>query len=376
MRRLFAVIKKEFRQILRDIRTLILLIFFPPLLLLLFGYALSFDVKHIQTGVFDLDASEHSRALVQSLVAGESFDLLKIYEHYQDIDQGLDSGKISVAIVIPSGFGESIESGQTAKIQSLIDGSNSQVATITQGYVNAFVQTYAIKIVSKQLLRSGYDRIEPPVNLQPQIWYNPELKSSVFLIPGLVVLILMISCVISTALSIVREKERGTIEQLLVSPLNSSQIIIGKTIPYALVSLISASIIIGVGYVAFSMPIKGSIPLLFLASVLFVISALSQGILISTITKSQQVAYQVAALTSILPSLLLSGFVFPIKNMPHVIQLITYLVPARYYVELLRSILLKGVGIEVYWHQLVSLAIFSALMLLVATIRMSRVKLA
>lgn len=376
MTRTIAVIKKEFKQIFRDVRTLFLLIFFPPQLLLLFGYALSFDVKHIQTGVYDLDKSEQSRALLHALTATEYFDLAKTYENRADIDRGLDSGKTSVVIVIPHGFGRAIEEGETAKIQSLIDGANSQTAAITQGYIKAFAQAYSIKLASEQLLQLGYDRIKPPVDLEPRIWYNPELKSSMFLVPGLIVLILMLSCVISTALSIVREKERGTIEQLLVSPLNSAQIIIGKTIPYAIIALTSGALISGVGYLVFSVPIKGSIFILLIASTLFILSALGQGILISTITSSQQVAYQVAALTSMLPALLLSGFVFPIRNMPHVIQLITYIVPARYFISVLRAIMLKGAGIEAYWEDILSLAIFSTVMLLAATIRMSRTKLA
>ena len=373
--RLAAMIRKEFRQIFRDPRTLAMVIFTPALLLLLFGYVLNLDVKHIKTGILDLDRSPHSRSFAGSLTAGGHFNVVQVFGDDGEIDRSLDSGRTTVAVVIPSGFGKQLEAGKPASIQGVIDGSNSQMATIIQGYLKAFAQTYSTKIIMEQLLFQGYDRLPIPVVAGARLWYNPELKSSVFLIPGLMVFILMITCTISTALSIVRERERGTIEQLLVSPLTSPQITIGKTVPYIFIALASTSIILAVGNIAFSIQVKGGYLMLLLSATLFIFSALGQGIFISTITKSQQVAYFAAALSSILPSLLLSGFVFPIRNMPFVIQLVTYIVPARYFVVVLRSILIKGVGIETYWKELIALALFSLLMLGVSTVRMSRAKL-
>ena len=373
--RILAIIRKEFRQIRRDARTLSFIIFVPAILLLVFGYVLSFDVKNIKTGVLDMDRSQHSRALIQSLAGGKIFTVTTVLRHRDEINVALDNGYVSVVIVIPSGFGKKIEAGETAKIQSILDGSNSQSAALIHGYVNGFALTYSNKIVTKQLLAMGRDRMEAPVNIEPRLWYNPELKSSMFLIPGLMVFILMVTSTISTALSIVREKERGTIEQLLVSPLSAHEIIIGKTIPYVFIALTSTAIILAMGNVAFDITIKGSHALLLLAATLFTFCALGQGILISTITKSQQVAYTVATMSTMLPAMLLSGFIFPIRNMPYAIQLVTYLIPARYFVEVLRSILLKGVGIEAYWKELLALGVFSLVVLAVASIRMARVKL-
>ncbi len=373
--RILAIIRKELRQIRRDSRTLSFIIFMPALLLLVFGYVLSFDVKNIKTGVLDMDRSQHSRALIQSLAGGETFAVKTMFSRRDGINAALDNGDVSVVIVIPSGFGKKIEAGENAQIQSMLDGSNSQSATLIHGYVNGFAFTYSNKIVTNQLLAMGRDRMKAPVNIEPRLWYNPELKSSMFLIPGLMVFILMVTSTISTALSIVREKERGTIEQLLVSPLAAPEIIIGKTIPYVFIALASTAIILAVGDVAFDVSIKGSHALLLLSATLFTLCALGQGILISTITKSQQVAYMIATLSSMLPALLLSGFIFPIRNMPYAIQLVTYAIPARYFVEVLRSILLKGVGIEAYWKELLALSAFSIIVMAVASIRMARVKL-
>jgi ABC-2 type transport system permease protein len=373
--RLMAMIRKELRQILRDPRTLAMVVFTPALLLLMFGYVLSLDVKNIKTGILDLDRSSHSRSFISSLSAGGYFNIVRRFNDDGEIDRSLDSGEATVAVVIPAGFGKKLEGGRSAQLQAVIDGSNSQMATIIQGYIKAFAQIYSTKIIMEQLLFQGYDRLPIPVQIEARLWYNPELKSSVFLIPGLMVFILMITCTISTALSIVRERERGTIEQLLVSPLTSPQITLGKTVPYIFIALISTCIILAVGNIAFSVQVKGGYLMLFVSSILFIFSALGQGIFISTVTKSQQVAYFAAALSSILPSFLLSGFVFPIRNMPYAIQLVTYVVPARYFVVLLRSILIKGVGIEAYWKELIALALFSLLMLGASTARMSRARL-
>jgi ABC-2 type transport system permease protein len=374
--RLLAMIRKEFRQVLRDPRTLTLIIFMPAALLLIFGFVLSFDVKHIRTAVLDLDGTQHSRRLVDALGAVEQFDIVGSVGGRRDIDLGLDSAAFTVAVVVPSGFGKAIEAGQDVSVQAVIDGSNSQMATMIQAYLKTFVQTYAVKLAGRQLLRFGYDTVRMPVMAQARLWYNPELKSSLFLIPGLMVFVLMITCTISTALSIVREKEKGSIEQLLVSPLTSPQIILGKTIPYVFVALASMVLILAVGYAFFGVAVKGNHLMLLLSSTLFILSALSMGILISSMTRSQQVAFFVAALTAILPTFLLSGFVFPIRNMPPAIQAISYVVPARYFVEVLRSILVKGVGVETYWQELVSLSVFTVAVLAVSTIRMSRTKLA
>lgn len=369
-----AVVKKEFIQIRRDIRTLFMLAFFPAALLLVFGYVLSFDVKDIKLGILDYDRSEGSRAFITAFSSSEYFSLSANFENRGDIDKKLDKGEIRAAVVIPEDFGKMLSAGKRTSIQILIDGSDGRTASIVQGYVAAFVNSYSQKTITAYL--SGYGRkIEPPVTIEPRIWYNPELKSSLFLVAGLIVFILMITGAISTSLSVVREREKGTMEQLLVSPLSAPSVIIGKTLPYLFISLLSTVIILTVGYFAFGVEVKGSYVMLFISSTLFILCALAQGILISTITTSQQIAFFVAALSSILPALLLSGFIFPIAGMPYIIQIITTIVPAKYFVNLLRGILMRGSGFDSGMSDLAALTAFAAFMLIVSAVRLKKVKL-
>jgi ABC-2 type transport system permease protein len=280
----------------------------------------------------------------------------------------LDSFKSEVAILIPDGFGEKIAKSLVPQIGIFIDGTNAQIATIVQGYIRAISEFQSLKILS------GYFSA-PQIKAQPRIWYNPELRSNVFLIPGLIVFILMITCTISTALSIVRERERGTMEQLLISPLSGAHIILGKTLPYVFIALVSLSLVLVTSSLVFNINVKGSYGLLFLSSILFIVCACGQGIFISSVTRSQQVAYFASALSSILPSLILSGFIFPIRNMPYAIQILTYIVPARYFVALLRSIMIKGVHFNIFWKEMLALFLFSLFILLGAIMRMKKAKM-
>lgn len=371
---LYAVIKKEFIQIGRDPRSLFMLIFFPAFLLLFFGYVLSFDVRNVTLGVLDLDSTERSRELTLTLTGGEYFRLEMMFTNRENLDAALDDGSVMVALVIPEGFAKALERGETAPVQGFIDGSDGRKAAIVQGYLQAYTTAYGQRIVADWALRMG-KKIALPITPEGRIWYNPELKSSLFLIAGLIVFILMITGTISTALSVVRERERGTMEQLLVSPLSAVTVIIGKTLPYLAIAGVSTVIILMVGNIAFDVVIKGSMLLLAAASLLFVLAALGQGILISTITSSQQVAFFVAALSSMLPSLLLSGFIFPISGMPPVIQAVTTVVPAKYFVELLRGIMMRGAGFETGMYDLLALAIFSTFMIVVSAVRLKKVRL-
>ena len=371
---LHAVIKKEFIQIRRDVRTLLMLTFTPALLLLFFGYVLSFDVRNVKLGVLDLDSTEQSRELNRTLTSGEYFRLETMFANRADLDAALDDGSVMVGVVIPNGFAETLERGEKAPVQAFIDGSDGRMSSIVQGYLQAYTSAYGQRVTADWALRMG-KRISVPVAPEGRIWYNPELKSSLFLIAGLIVFILMITGTISTSLSVVRERERGTMEQLLVSPLNAPTVIVGKTLPYLGISAVSTIIILVVGNIAFDVTIKGSMLLLAIAAILFILSALGQGILISTITASQQVAFFIAALSSILPSLLLSGFIFPISGMPWIIQRITDVVPAKYFVNLLRGILMRGAGFETGMLDLAALALFSGLMMLVSVVRLKRVRL-
>ncbi len=369
-----SVIKKEIIQIKRDTRTLLMLILTPAMLLLFFGYILSFDVKEIKTGVLDLDSSLESQKFITSFTSGEYFTPQKRLIKRDEIDKLLDEGRVGIAIVIPEGFGKDISSGKNGNIQIIIDGADGRKGSIIESYITAAVQRYSEKIRA-EYMRSRNIKSVAAVNLKPRIWFNPELKSTLFLIAGLIVFILMITGAISTSLSVVRERETGTMEQLLVSPLSSTTVIVGKTIPYLFISVISTAIILVVGQIAFGIEIKGSFLLLAVSTTLFILSALAQGILISTLTSSQQMAFFMAALSSILPALLLSGFIFPISGMPKVIQLITRVVPARYFVDLLRGVLMRGSDIRSGIDNLSALALFSFIMLSLSAIRLKKVKL-
>lgn len=371
---LWAVIKKEFIQIGRDPRSLFMLIFFPAFLLLFFGYVLSFDVRNVTLGVLDLDSTKRSRELTLTLTAGEYFRLETMFTNRANLDAALDDGSVMVGLVIPEGFAKALERGEAAPVQGFIDGSDGRKAAIVQGYLQAYTTAYGQRIVADWALRMG-KKIALPITPEGRIWYNPELKSSLFLIAGLIVFILMITGTISTALSVVRERERGTMEQLLVSPLSAVTVIVGKTLPYLVIAGVSTVIILLVGNLAFDVTIKGSMLLLATAALLFVLAALGQGILISTITSSQQVAFFVAALSSMLPSLLLSGFIFPISGMPRIIQVITTVVPAKYFVDLLRGIMMRGAGFETGMYELLALALFSTFMIVVSAVRLKKVRL-
>ncbi|MGI6393118.1 MAG: ABC transporter permease [bacterium] len=369
-----AVIKKEFIQIKRDPLTLFLLSFFPATLLLVFGYALSFDVKDIGLGIYDGDKTPSSASLTAAFASTEYFNVKCHLQQRDSIDGALDKGEFDAVVVIPEGFGKSILSGKATPLQVIIDGSDGRSAAIIEGYIAGFVNNYSQKIITKYFAAKG-KKIEMPVNLEPRIWYNPELKSTLFLVAGLIVFILMITGVISTSLSVVRERERGTMEQLLVSPLSATTVIVGKTIPFLIISLVATVVILFTGYFAFGVEVKGSYLLLFVASTLFILSALAQGILISTVTSSQQIAYFMAALSSILPALLLSGFIFPIAGMPKVIQALTTIVPAKYFVSLLRGVMMRGAGFSSAVEDLTALAVFSFVLLLVSVVRLKNVKL-
>jgi ABC-2 type transport system permease protein len=371
-RRIRAVIKKEFRQLARDTRSLLFLLAMPAFLLLMFGFALNFDVKHVKLAICDLDRSPASREFSGLFEHSEYFDLKDEVGDPRSLDRLLNKEKASVALVIPRGFGAELAAGHEPSVQVLVDGSNSLNGTTAAGYVAAIAQDYSIKMTARLLSRKGIRAPSLPVAAEPRVWYNPELRSANFLIPGLMAFILMSILVISTAFSIVREKERGTMEQIRISPIKPIELIIGKTIPYIFISLISSHAVLLLGHILFGVTIKGSYPLLLLAMTLFLIGGLGQGLLISSVTRTQQVAFQLSVLTTYLPTFILSGFVFPIRNMPKVIQAVTYFVPARPFLVVLRSIILKGVGIRAFWPHVLWLAGFAVLMLGLSVVRMKR----
>lgn len=367
-----SVVKKESRQIKRDARSLAFMIFLPAFMLLMFGFALNFDVKHIPLAVVDEDGSRVSRDLVDKFRTTEYFDLKAVLPRTAAIDPLMAREDIRAALVIPVHFAADLLAGRSPSVQVVVDGSNAMSGTTAAGYVGAILQGYSQKITLEALARCGYPGVTLPLQSEVRVWYNPKLRSANFLIPGLMAFILMVIVTVSTAFSVVREKERGTMDQLRVSSLRPGELIIGKMIPYVLISLASAHLVLILGEVLFGVGIRGSYPLLLLAMLLFVCGALGQGLLISSVTRTQQVAFLIAVLTTMLPTFILSGFVFPIRNMPPVVQAITYLVPGRYFLTALRGIVLKGAGFPAVWRQLLLLAAFATLTLGASAARLGR----
>ncbi len=365
------MIKKEFRQIRRDRRALGILIVLPAFLLVMVGYALNFDVKHLSMAVYDEDNSSSSRAFIAHLTNSEYLDLTLRVTDQRQIERILEEGRARIVLVIPVSFSRRLQTGQGAVVQVLVDGSNSNTAATALGYVSMAIQDYNLRLIVEWLEKRGRSW-SAPLTLQPKLWYNPELKSAKYLVPGLFGLILMIVTVVSTSLSIVREKELGTMEQLKISPLWSNEIILGKTLPYLLISIIAATLIMVLGALLFDVVIEGNILLLYLAIALFLTGGLGQGILISTVAETQQVAYVLSVFSSLLPSFLLSGFVFPINSMPVVLQVISNLLPTKFFLVIVRGIVLKGVGLEALWEQFVYLALFAMVMLGVSVARLQR----
>ncbi|MEX1139080.1 MAG: ABC transporter permease [Bacteroidota bacterium] len=368
---ILPIFKKEFRQIRRDKRALGILVFLPAFMLVMVGYALNFDVKHLSVAVVDEDRSAASRGFIEHITQSEYLDLNFMLESRKDIDPLLETGDITIAFVLSRDFSDNVLAGREAVVQVLIDGSNSNTGSIALGYVHLAVRDYSGKLLLQWLEKRGRS-IEMPVQLEPQLWYNPELKSAKYLVPGLFGLILMIVTVVSTSLSIVREKEMGTMEQLKTSPLWSNEIILGKTLPYLLISIVAATIIMFFGWLLFDVVITGSILLLYGAIVVFLLGGLGQGILISSVANTQQVAFLMSVFSSLLPSFLLSGFIFPINSMPVALQVISNVIPVKFFLVIVRGIILKGVGITALWEQFLYLVLFAVVTIGISSIRLQR----
>lgn len=373
-KRIRPIIVKEFRQIRRDKRSLGVLIILPAFLLFLIGYALNFDVKHISLAAYDQDRTHISREFIQSIVNNEYFEYNHAATSDEEIDRLLDEGEALIAIVIPPQFSKNILAGTDATIQILVDGSNANTATTALGYLSGIIQNYSTNLTAKFLQRAGRPARGgfSPIDFRPNVWYNPELATAKFLVPGLIGFILMITAVISTALSVVREKERGTIEQIMVSPLSTAEVIIGKTIPYLLIGLIASALILLVGFLLFDITIKGNFLWLYLGITLFLLGALGQGLLISTIAETQQIAFIMSVFSSLLPTFLLSGFVFPIRSMPLLLQILSNAAPAKFFLTVVRSVILKGVGPAAFWDQLIFLTLFAAAMIGISSLRLKK----
>lgn len=368
-----AVSKKEIRQLKRDYRLLFVIFFFPVFLLVIFGYAINFDVKHIKLAVYDQENSDLSRELINSLKNSEYFDVIAYLNSIKESDAVLDKKYAQCVLVIPNDLSKKIFSRQNVSIQFLIDGVDGNTASIIKNYVSMATFEMSNNIAQTIYARLGAKSYQP-IEIEPIFWYNPSLQTTSFLVPGLISMILLITSVISISITLVREKERGTQEQLNVSQLSSFQLLIGKIIPYLVIAFVNAAIILIASYILFGVEVKGSFTELFLTTLLFLFSSASLGIFVSVISDSQQIAFTIGTFASLLPSVILSGFIFPIDNMPWAVQLLTNITPAKFFIVILRSIMLKGVGVESYFMQIVYLIIFALILLTLGTI-ISRKKL-
>ncbi len=366
-RRLRAVFVKELLHIARDWRSLAMALAVPLLLLLLFGYALTLDVDRIPTVIYDQDGTAESRELAERFRGSKFFLATGAREGYRDAVRRLDDGDALMAVVIPRGFARSVAGGDAAKVQVLLDGSDSNTASIAAGYAEALVMAYSMELRQKWLERRGAGKLEPPADLRARVLFNNAMQSKNFIVPGLIAVILMLIASMLTSLTIAREWENGTMEQLLSTPVRPRELLLGKLGAYFVLGVADTAIALAVGVGLFGVPMRGSYLLLAAASAIFLFGALCWGIFLSTVARSQLLAYQAALITSFLPAFLLSGFVFAIENMPWVVQQVTRIVPARYFVTILQGIFLKGAGLEVLWAPILFLLMYAGIVFGVAS---------
>jgi ABC-2 type transport system permease protein len=373
MRSIIHIIKKEFLQLRRDRRMLPIIFIAPVLQLIILGYAANLDIKNIRTVVCDLDRTESSRDLVSKFSNSEYFEVRDNIYSLKEIDRYLDFGMASMAIVIPRRFGSDLAAGRQPQLQVIFDGSESTYATAGIQYATIIVNTYSRAVMLETLarLRDRSLRI-PAINPEFRVWYNPDLKSRNFFIPGILALLLMVMTTLLTSLAIVKEKEVGTMEQLIVSPIRPYALIIGKLAPFIIIGMMDIILVMLVATFVFNVPVKGSVFLLFGLCVVYLMTTLGLGLFVSTISKNQQQAMLGSMFFLMLPMIYLSGFVFPIENMPKPMQYVTYIIPLRYFIIIIRGLFLKGVGMHELWGQALILFLFGLAILGLSISRFSK----
>jgi ABC-2 type transport system permease protein len=370
--RLLAIARKEFIQLYRDPRSLAIIFVMPLLLLLLFGYAITLDITQVRVAVYDQERSERSRDFISRFAESKYFNLAEDVGNYPDLTRLIDLREAQIGLVIPYDFSRSLDSGRQTAVQVLLDGSDANTANIILGYTRAVVQGYSQAVLLDYLGRQGLTDRRIPVELRPRVWFNEELESKNYIVPGLIALIMAVIGALLTSLTIAREWERGTMEQLVATPVHKVELMIGKLAPYYLLAILDVAIAMGVGVLIFEVPFRGSLPVFFFLSSLFLFVVLGQGFLISVVAKSQILANQMALVSTYLPAFLLSGFMFSIANMPPALQLVTRLVPARYFVTILQGLFLKGIGLGILWVEMVALVLFAAVIGTLAHRRFSK----
>jgi len=371
-RRLRAVAVKELHHIARDPRSLAMALLVPVMMLLLFGYALSLDVDRITTLVYDQDQTAASRELIRQFQGSRFFQILGEVNSYAEIDRAIDRSRALMAVVVGRGYGQSLAAGRETPVQILLDGSDSNTASIALGYAETLVRNYSLNLRVESMNQRTGQGLSQPVDARLRVWYNSSLESRNYVVPGLIAVVLQIIAALLTSLTIAREWEMGTMEQLLSTPLRPAEMVLGKMIAYFAVGVADAAIALVVGIFVFAVPFRGSLALVAVSTCVFLFGALFWGIFISAATRSQLQAYQMGILSSFLPAFLLSGFIYATENMPVVIQAISRIIPARYAITILKGAFLKGVGFEVLGSELLFLAIYASLVFFMATRKLSQ----
>ncbi len=358
--RTWAVARKEFLHILRDPRSLAMAIALPMLQMVLFGYALTLDVDRVPLGIWDQDQSPASRELLSRFLGSRYFSMVLMAESYHEMEKAIDTGKVLAGLVVPVGFSARVESGKDVYVQFLVDGSDSNTATLALGYAEALVSGYSRELVIHEIRKAGIKPPREPLILHSRAWFNEELQSRNYIIPGLIAVIMNVIAALLTSLSVAREWENGTMEQLISTPIKGPELLLGKLLPYFCVGMLDVFLAVIMGRYVFAVPLRGSPALLFLMAGIFLLGVLSIGMFLSVLTKSQLLSSQAAMVITYLPALLLSGYIFAIQNMPPALQVISRVVPARYFVKLIRAIYLKGLGLEVLAFEAGLLVLFAS----------------
>jgi ABC-2 type transport system permease protein len=367
IKRLTAMAAKEITQILRDTRSLVIVILMPVILVLLFGYGVSLDLKHLPIYVYDRDGSQQSQDLLKRFGSNEYFDLKRVVGSYPELVRALDDGHAKMGLVIPWDFSQRLRDGRPVSVQALVDATDDNTANVLINYSQAVVQGYSTDIQVNWLQRRGLPAQSSPVSVEARTWYNEDLESSAFIIPGVLALVMSVIGAFLTSLTIAREWERGTMEQLISTPVTPLEIMLGKLLPYFFIGMFDVIVCALIALYWFHVPFRGSFATLLLSSAMFMIVVLSLGFFISVIAKNQLAASQIALIATFLPAFLLSGFLYAIEQMPLVLQYITRVLPARYYVSVLKKIFLKGSPAPLLYSDLIPLAVFTVLLAVLAT---------
>ncbi len=373
MKTIIHFIKKEFLQFKRDPKMFVLILGAPIIQLIFLGYAATFDVNVVHTAVYDMDKSQESRKYIESFKSTGYFAFDYYVDNYSQLTRHIDNANVILGIVIPRGFENKIQRGETVKVQAIFDGSDGNTASIAAGYLQGITQKYSKEIVTDIRNKLGIKALPVgSVKSSPRVWYNPELTTRNFMVPGIVGLLLMIITLILTSLAIVKEKEVGTLEQLIVTPIKPYQMIVGKLVPFAILGFTAVILVISAMNIIFGIAVKGSVLFLLFSSFVFILSTLGLGLFVSTISKTQQQAMMLAIFLVSMPMIFLSGFAFPIENMPDIIQAITYVIPLRYFMTIIRGVILKGIGISDLWFELLAMFGIGMLILSLSVVRFQK----